>query len=279
MPTIQRMSRADLTSRICTDSSSLNLPSSSSRSGRPNAAPTPKERSLIFHKFELMIVVFEKGTFFAPLSPRTFANFVAHSSPHTSTHLLRLAIIAYPHWCERCLEAGAKRIIPAVNLDETDIGNKPCICFRRREIKVVRKTSFYVTFLDKLIRFRNSLATAFEIANEAVAREAQKKRTRKGEMLLDDKDPVTKKPKGEPRMGLKLRTAEATPHLELLVRPKEHAAASLQQIDCDVAKLKEKGHGCWDDQVEAPLQSQFTLLSQRHSENSPSSEEDSPPCP
>lgn len=51
-------------------------------------------------------------------------------------------------------------------------------------------------------------------------------------------------------MGLKLRTAEATPHLELLVRPKEHAAANLLQIDCELAKVKERDHGCWDDQVE-----------------------------
>ena len=51
-------------------------------------------------------------------------------------------------------------------------------------------------------------------------------------------------------MSLKLRTAEATPQLEPLVRPKERAAAILQQIDRDLAKVKERDHGCWDDQVE-----------------------------
>lgn len=51
-------------------------------------------------------------------------------------------------------------------------------------------------------------------------------------------------------MSLKLRTMEATPQLEPLVRPKERAAAILQQIDRDLAKVKERDHGCWDDQVE-----------------------------
>ena len=51
-------------------------------------------------------------------------------------------------------------------------------------------------------------------------------------------------------MGLKSRTNKATPQVGLIVRPKEHAAAILQQIDCDLAKVKERDHGCWDDQVE-----------------------------
>lgn len=51
-------------------------------------------------------------------------------------------------------------------------------------------------------------------------------------------------------MSVKSRTAEATPQLEPLVRPKERAAAILQQIDRDLAKVKERDHGCWDDQVE-----------------------------
>ena len=51
-------------------------------------------------------------------------------------------------------------------------------------------------------------------------------------------------------MSLKLRTAETTPQLELLVRPKERAAAILQQIERNLVKVKERDHGCWDDQVE-----------------------------
>jgi hypothetical protein len=51
-------------------------------------------------------------------------------------------------------------------------------------------------------------------------------------------------------MSLKLRTAETTPQLEPLVRPKARAADILQQIDRDLAKVKERDHGFWDDQVE-----------------------------
>ena len=51
-------------------------------------------------------------------------------------------------------------------------------------------------------------------------------------------------------MSLKLRTSEATPQLEPLVRPKECAAAILQQINHDLAKVKERDYGCWDNQVE-----------------------------
>lgn len=101
-------------------------------------------------------------------------------------------------------------------------------------------------------------------------------------------------------MSLKLRTTEATPQLEPLVRPKERAAAILQQIDRDLAKVKERDHGCWDDQVEvgptpslvnpsganvlrqSSLQSQLVPLSQRYFKvfkTSSSSEEDSPPRP
>lgn len=64
-------------------------------------------------------------------------------------------------------------------------------------------------------------------------------------------------------MSLRLRTAEATPQLEPLVRPKERAAAILQQIDRDLAKVKERDHGCWDDQVEVGLRS-FSLKALRY---------------
>lgn len=110
-------------------------------------------------------------------------------------------------------------------LDETDTRNESYICFRRREIKAVRKTrASHVTFSDKLIRLQNELTTAFDIANEAIARESLKKEaaqlqqevwnqriafsdlkrkfptlsTKEDEELLVDKERVPKKPKVEP---------------------------------------------------------------------------------
>lgn len=66
-------------------------------------------------------------------------------------------------------------------------------------------------------------------------------------------------------MSLKLRTTEATPQLEPLVRPKERAATILQQIDRDLAKVKERDHGCWDDQVEVSSALFLRKLSDTHS--------------
>jgi len=112
-----------------------------------------------------------------------------------------------------------------LQLDETDTRNESYICFRRREIKAVRKTrASHVTFSDKLIRLQNELSTALEIANEVISRETLKKEaaqlhqevwnqrisfsdlkrkfptlgTKEDEELLVDKERVPKKPKVEP---------------------------------------------------------------------------------
>ena len=117
------------------------------------------------------------------------------------------------------------RSLTNLQLDETDTRNESYICFRRREIKAVRKTrASHVTFSDKLIRLQNELATAFEIANEVIVRETLKKdaaqshqevwnqrivfsdlkrkfpslSTKEDEELLIDKERVPKKPKVEP---------------------------------------------------------------------------------
>ena len=57
-----------------------------------------------------------QDTFSAPLSPSMFADFITPSWLPAPAHLLRLARLVYPHWRERRLEAGGKRIIPAVNV-------------------------------------------------------------------------------------------------------------------------------------------------------------------
>lgn len=51
-------------------------------------------------------------------------------------------------------------------------------------------------------------------------------------------------------MNLKIRTNEAAAQMEPLIRPKERAAAIALQIDRELARIKERDHGCWDDQVE-----------------------------
>jgi enhancer of polycomb-like protein len=86
-------------------------------------------------------------------------------------------------------------ILRPFQLDETDTRNESYICFRRREIKAIRKTqASHVTFSDKLVHLQNELATAFEITNEVIARETLKKEAAE---LLVDKERVPKKPKIE----------------------------------------------------------------------------------
>ena len=61
-------------------------------------------------------------------------------------------------------------------LDETDTSNESYICFRRRESKAVRKTrAQQMTYSDKMIRLQTELATAMELANNALQREGLKR--------------------------------------------------------------------------------------------------------
>jgi len=68
------------------------------------------------------------------------------------------------------------RSLTRLQLDETGARKDSYICFRRREIKAVRKTrASHVTFSDKLIRLQNEFSTTLEIANEVISRETLKK--------------------------------------------------------------------------------------------------------
>ena len=122
----------------------------SSRSGHSQRSSKAKGKepdlsapvSMSEDEFELVMAVFEKvthdkteylhhalengmpfppftdyqDTFSAPLSPSMFADFITPSWLPAPAHLLRLGRVVFPHWRERRLEAGGKRIIPAVNV-------------------------------------------------------------------------------------------------------------------------------------------------------------------
>lgn len=133
-----------------------------------------------------------QDTFASPLPPSMFSNFITPAWLPSTSHLLKLARLVYPHWRERRLECDGQRIISSVNvcpylpnsllpliaiqLDETDTKNESYICFRRREIKAVRKTrASQVTFSDKLTRLQSELTNALDIAGEVITRESLKK--------------------------------------------------------------------------------------------------------
>ncbi|KZT10653.1 uncharacterized protein LAESUDRAFT_343366 [Laetiporus sulphureus 93-53] len=228
-----------------------------------------------------------QDTFAAGLQPAIFAIYEVPSWIPPPAHLTRLARTIYPHWRERRLERCGHPIIPSVNLDETDTINESYICFRRREIKAIRKTrAQQATYSDKMVRLKGELAVTFELANSVLQREtikrdaaahahavwdkrfafAEMKRkfptlsSKDEEELLYDRERVVKKPKLEPtgRIPLKLRTRDngeiSSPIMhEPQIRPKERQAQIQKEIDQDMARRKEKDHQ-WEDAIDNPYQ-------------------------
>jgi len=95
--------------------------------------------------------------------------------PQRLSSIKIFAKFVYSHWKERRLKRGGKPIMPAVDFDETNESN-PYVCFRRREIKMVRKTRRSDTQnMDRLIRLRNDLYKAQELLNTVLARERTKR--------------------------------------------------------------------------------------------------------
>ena len=64
-----------------------------------------------------------------------------------------------------------------LQLDETDTKNESYICFRRREIKAVRKTrAQQATYSDRMSRLQSELLTSLELALAVQTREQHKRR-------------------------------------------------------------------------------------------------------
>ncbi|KAG0143107.1 hypothetical protein CROQUDRAFT_135162 [Cronartium quercuum f. sp. fusiforme G11] len=96
----------------------------------------------------------------------------------SNPRLLTIKIFAkfvYCHWKERRLKRGGKPIMPAIDFDESN-ENNPYVCFRRREIKTVRKTRRTdAQNMDRLIRLRDDLHKAQELLNTVLSRERVKR--------------------------------------------------------------------------------------------------------
>lgn len=111
-----------------------------------------------------------------------------------------------------------------MQLDETDTKNESYICFRRREIKAIRKTrAQQATYSDRLLRLKHDLERALLIASDVKDRELKKREsavigqtvwdkrfalvdlkrkfptlgTKEDEELLHDKERIPKKAKTE----------------------------------------------------------------------------------
>ena len=134
-----------------------------------------------------------QDTFSLPLSPSTFTSFTLPSWLPSSPQLTRMARVAYPYWKERRLERGGHRVVPILNVrewltlcfiiiklvfqyDESDTLNESYICFRRRDVKAVRKTrASQVTSSDKLARLQAEFAFPLELAKSILTREHLKR--------------------------------------------------------------------------------------------------------
>ncbi|KIL58931.1 hypothetical protein M378DRAFT_170023 [Amanita muscaria Koide BX008] len=220
-------------------------------------------------------------TFSSPLLPLVFSNFSVPSWIPQPSNLLRIAKVVYPYWKERRIERGGHRIIPILNNDETDTQNESYICFRRREIKAVRKTrASQATSSDKLARLNVEFQYPLELAKAILSRENSKrdltqqsqvvweKRVAvvdlkrkfpslgdKGdEELLIDKERPAKKPELS-RLPIKLRAndAGAPSRIEIAMKPRERAALIREQIDRQLARQKDLDHH-WEDSVDNPYQ-------------------------
>ncbi|KAJ6624941.1 enhancer of polycomb-like-domain-containing protein [Mycena sp. CBHHK59/15] len=216
-------------------------------------------------------------TFATKLVPTDFTAFVVPKWIPPPATLVRIARAIYPHWKERRLEREGHRIIPILNGDESDILNESYICFRRREIKAVRKTrASQVTSSDKLLRLQGEFAYPFDLANAVLARETLKQESARqsqnvwerrlavadlkrkfptlgdkaDEELLIDKERPVKKQETSRLPGLKIRTPNdpSTPSArpEIAIRPKERSAMIQSQIDMELTRQKDHH---WEDGI------------------------------
>ncbi|SPC60985.1 related to EPL1 - Component of histone H4/H2A acetyltransferase complex [Ustilago sp. UG-2017b] len=89
--------------------------------------------------------------------------------------LKNLAGIVYPHWKSRREDREGRTVTPYLNFDETN-DNDPYVCFRRREVKQIRKTrKTDALHIEKMIRLRAELEHAVALT-ELVARREKTKR-------------------------------------------------------------------------------------------------------
>ncbi|KAG6856960.1 hypothetical protein H0H87_011630 [Tephrocybe sp. NHM501043] len=227
-------------------------------------------------------------TFSTTLPAHTFESYSLPSWIPPSQSLLRIARTIYPYWKERRLERGGHRIIPILNFDESDMPNESYICFRRREIKAVRKTrAQQAPASDKLIRLQLELTYPLELAKTLLSRETYKKEAaqstqqvwgkrlglvdlkrkypslgdRGDEELLVDKE---KPKKTETVRPAKVRAETGAPLrvVEVAVRPSERYALINEAIEKTLNSQKDRDHH-WEEQIDNPYQTPLVPISNK----------------
>ncbi|KAK0210971.1 enhancer of polycomb-like-domain-containing protein [Desarmillaria ectypa] len=218
-------------------------------------------------------------TFANPLPASLFARFVVPRGIPPPPQLLRMARLIYLYWKQRRIERGGQRIIPQLNGDETDTLNESYICFRRREVKAVRKTrASQANSSDKLTALNKQFSEPLEIAKNIIRREYAKcelgrlglnvwqrriaivdlKRRNpsldgdvSNEELLVDKEPPAKKPDLRTRIPVKPEILIPSPPIrtEPSIRPKDRYAAIYAKVENALQKRREKDYQ-WEDSID-----------------------------
>ena len=95
---------------------------------------------------------------------------------HNLSALKPLAPLVYPWWVIRRKDRDGKNVVAALNFDEAN-ENDPYVCFRRREVKLMRKTrKTDALHIEKLVRLRTELESAAKLL-ELLAQRERTKRT------------------------------------------------------------------------------------------------------
>jgi enhancer of polycomb-like protein len=120
---------------------------------------------------------------------------------------VKLAKAIYPHWKERKIARKGQRIIPQLNVshssfdaliqsltippeqyDESNDGD-PFVCFRRRDVKPVRKTRRTDTAsVDRMLKLKAELGQAKDLAERVLSREVKKLEvTKEARVVIDSR--------------------------------------------------------------------------------------------
>lgn len=115
--------------------------------------------------------------FETPLSAELFSGYTVPDGLPDSTRLVELAKCVYPHWRQRRIKRGGHRIIPQLSTEEP-VSNDSYTCFRRRELRPVRRTRRQQdsSIADPMLQLRRELEGCLDLARQVVKRETLKRR-------------------------------------------------------------------------------------------------------
>ncbi|KAG4301260.1 hypothetical protein PCK1_002570 [Pneumocystis canis] len=132
---------------------------------------------LIMNQFELLTK--EKQSCFC-VDPSQIADFSEFESAFVNSPVafyMHFAKLIYPYWKHRRISNNGKQLMPSLRFEENDKDdNDPYVCFRRREIRQVRKTRRSdVQSSEKLRKLRSEMEQAHNLIELVVRREQLKK--------------------------------------------------------------------------------------------------------